>query len=591
VRLPINTYTWRYDSLSRITSQGSIDGSSTYTYDETSQLVAANYSAGAGLPTVPPDEGYNYDANGNRTSTGYQTGANNQLLSDGTFTYQYDAEGNRITRTRISTDPADDYLTEYTWDHRNRLTSVTLKNNSDEVTARVEYDYDVFNLMVARREYADESSTPIKSEHFIYDGSQIVLVFQDLDPSGSQPSALHSRPLLGPAVDQIFAAEDDLGDVIWPLADHLNTARDFADSSGALLNHRQFDSFGNLTAESSPTATDYHFTFTGGYQDALTGLVYRWNRWYETETGRWIAEDPLGFVGGDSNIYRYVGNDTLGYTDASGLSRVGHHFVPQSIYKLFAYLLDSDAIEVFKCATADPELYNHGFDTWLGKSHDQYNEAVGKLLQEYKRLYSPHGRVTGKQASNFLEFLQGGQELSNLSHMTNEVSTVRTWLKGFYLSIAHAETLTAIAPHLSKAEVKAYVRQIVNGGKKLDDFSELAPYLNAWRASSAASKATRLGRVLKIAGPALVAFSVLQSANTAVACEGPLADRIEDQPLAYKILSQVGYDAVFGEDVEAIMFPAVRSWADFLAGFFGITGNRLNNNRAGMSFDDSGRLR
>jgi hypothetical protein len=38
----INTYTSTYDSLNRITSQGSIDGSSTYTYDETSQLVAAD---------------------------------------------------------------------------------------------------------------------------------------------------------------------------------------------------------------------------------------------------------------------------------------------------------------------------------------------------------------------------------------------------------------------------------------------------------------------------------------------------------------------------------------------------------------------
>ena len=39
------------------------------------------------------DENYTYDANSNRTNTGYSTGDNNQLLSDGTFDYEYDAEG------------------------------------------------------------------------------------------------------------------------------------------------------------------------------------------------------------------------------------------------------------------------------------------------------------------------------------------------------------------------------------------------------------------------------------------------------------------------------------------------------------------
>jgi hypothetical protein len=34
------------------------------------------------------------DANGNRTGDGYVVGPDNQLTSDGTYRYQYDAEGN-----------------------------------------------------------------------------------------------------------------------------------------------------------------------------------------------------------------------------------------------------------------------------------------------------------------------------------------------------------------------------------------------------------------------------------------------------------------------------------------------------------------
>jgi hypothetical protein len=37
------------------------------------------------------------------------------------------------------------------------------------------------------------------------------------------------------------------------------------------------------------------------------------------QTGRWNAEDPDGFTAGDSNLYRYVGNDPTNATDPTGL--------------------------------------------------------------------------------------------------------------------------------------------------------------------------------------------------------------------------------------------------------------------------------
>ena len=36
-----------------------------------------------------------YDENGNRTVSGYVLGPNNQVLSDGTYNFAYDHEGNR----------------------------------------------------------------------------------------------------------------------------------------------------------------------------------------------------------------------------------------------------------------------------------------------------------------------------------------------------------------------------------------------------------------------------------------------------------------------------------------------------------------
>lgn len=40
---------------------------------------------------------------------------------------------------------------------------------------------------------------------------------------------------------------------------------------------------------------------------------------YDTTTGRWLSEDPISFLGGDANLYRYVGNGPTNATDPTGL--------------------------------------------------------------------------------------------------------------------------------------------------------------------------------------------------------------------------------------------------------------------------------
>lgn len=40
---------------------------------------------------------------------------------------------------------------------------------------------------------------------------------------------------------------------------------------------------------------------------------------YDPKVGRWLSQDPLGFSTGDSDLYRYVGNQPTDRTDPSGL--------------------------------------------------------------------------------------------------------------------------------------------------------------------------------------------------------------------------------------------------------------------------------
>jgi uncharacterized protein RhaS with RHS repeats len=41
---------------------------------------------------------------------------------------------------------------------------------------------------------------------------------------------------------------------------------------------------------------------------------------FDPSTGRWTAKDPIGFSGGDTNLYRYVGNDPVNFTDPEGMA-------------------------------------------------------------------------------------------------------------------------------------------------------------------------------------------------------------------------------------------------------------------------------
>jgi RHS repeat-associated protein len=54
--------------------------------------------------------------------------------------------------------------------------------------------------------------------------------------------------------------------------------------------------------------------------DAESGLQYNRARYLDSFTGKFISEDPIGFQAGDPNLYRYVANNSLNFTDPLGES-------------------------------------------------------------------------------------------------------------------------------------------------------------------------------------------------------------------------------------------------------------------------------
>lgn len=306
-------YDWVYDAANRITAftdnLHAVE-SAAYSYDETNQLTGADRSGSSS------DEGFTYDANGNRTMSGYTTGDNNQLEADGTFTYDYDDEGNRTKKTNASTGA---YVV-YEWDHRNRLTAVRFKTAAHAIMKQVEYEYDVFNRRVVKRLDAAGDNTYESALRFVYDDSNVVLTF---DESGD----LANRYLHGPAVDQILASEDGGGDVLWPLADNQGTIRDLAEynagtDTSSVVKHLTYGAFGQILSDSDPTI-DILFAYAGREWDPDAELYYYRARWYDPAVGKFLSEDPIGFSSSDVNIQRYVGNNPANFTDPTGLDGIG----------------------------------------------------------------------------------------------------------------------------------------------------------------------------------------------------------------------------------------------------------------------------
>jgi RHS repeat-associated protein len=111
--------------------------------------------------------------------------------------------------------------------------------------------------------------------------------------------ALYNRPVTTP-VDQIET-------VLIPAG-----AFTMGDGSGNVTASYGYDVFGAVRS-GAPGATDR--LFTGEQRDADSEMYYLRARYYDPSIGRFLGRDPL--PGG--NLYAYVGNNPVNFTDPSGL--------------------------------------------------------------------------------------------------------------------------------------------------------------------------------------------------------------------------------------------------------------------------------
>ncbi|MGH7966665.1 MAG: RHS repeat-associated core domain-containing protein [Candidatus Binatia bacterium] len=150
-----------------------------------------------------------------------------------------------------------------------------------------------------------------QSTTFVHDGVNVVEEFS----GGSLSASL----LTGLNVDEVFS-RTEAGTTRFFLPAALGSTVALTDSAGQTQTEYTYAPFGETTRTGAVSTNP--FQFTGRENDGLTGLYYYRARYYHPILQRFLSEDPIGFGGGDVNLYAYVLNNPVNHVDPTGLQSV-----------------------------------------------------------------------------------------------------------------------------------------------------------------------------------------------------------------------------------------------------------------------------
>jgi len=351
------------DAIGRITqiveAIGAVSVTYEYAYDPDGRLTQVKQN---GTATYT----YAYDANGNRTSATGPGGpvtatydVQDRLTQYGTTTYAYTANGDLQSRSVAG------QTTSYVYDELGNLRSVSLPSGTQ-----------IGYLVDGRNRRVGKTVNGSLVQGFLYqDGLHPVA---ELDNTGKLVSLF------------IYGSRENVPDYLVKggvryriISDHLGSPRLVINaSSGALAQRLDYDAFGNVLLDTSPGFQP--FGFAGGLYDRDTKLVRFGARDYDPEVGRWTARDPLHFIGRDANLYAYVENDPLNWSDPAGLMKLPGNpnglppsWTPDPRHR------DPNG-QRFRNPNGDILDFHKGRpgkNGWKGKDHWHYNEGEDHLVE------------------------------------------------------------------------------------------------------------------------------------------------------------------------------------------------------------------
>ena len=267
---------WTYDAKgNRITSSERLCN------NHSSKTV--EYYANSDLIRKYGDWYFSYDNNGNLTSRGTSAAWN-----DANGTYDYSS--------------SDGELWLYEYDLSNRMTRVMFsENGKNGLKNKASYTYDYRGLLVRKvtedyveyREYTLDGKLLFREKgdeitDYIYKSNTI---FAEIRKEGSSEAVYYHH------------------------TDHLGTTDVITDSNGTVVWEAEYEAFGSVLNQNGTKV--FTASFTGKMYDAEAGMYYFNARWYDSEIGRFITEDPAR---DGIDWYAYCNNNPLRFVDPTGLN-------------------------------------------------------------------------------------------------------------------------------------------------------------------------------------------------------------------------------------------------------------------------------
>jgi len=272
-----------------------------YQYDANSRLtqVSGRLSAKYDIPVGSNNNILRYQHGSQITTAQYDK--QDRLLSlngaiERNFTYSEDGEMIKISNCLGEK--------KFEYDFFGNLKKVILPDGKV-----IEYKLDAFNRRVAR-----SVNGQIKHYYLWQDQTHLWAI---LKPDGTIDTqyvyGLYSQApiyfLKGGA--KYIVLPNERGDIRYVL-----------NSLGKVVQNIEYDEYGMVLNDSSVTAQNpdglQPLGFASGLYDPDTKLSLFNARSYDPVVGRWTSKDPIGFDGGLTNLYSYVGQDPVNFIDPDG---------------------------------------------------------------------------------------------------------------------------------------------------------------------------------------------------------------------------------------------------------------------------------
>jgi RHS repeat-associated protein len=360
--------------ISRTRWAGMMSANATCAQTPTQEFENSAYAYDARHQAVFGDaDTFAYDSSGNRVSsynggirkdTLVYTAHTNRVLkrleAQGAWLTYYDDPNGSRTSEKPPTYPSAG-LRLYFYNAIGQTTGIeeNYGNQGDSTLGGPDWcRYDALGRRVFSCDLVSSSGTAV------FDGDNVVGVqtFRFVHGPGTDDPLIGLGYAGGSTWDKFFYLSDGAGRLLA-----------FTDTLGfSLMNSAQYGLNGGNQAGAITQSTG--FANSRSESPQAPGVSFYRNRYYDQGSGRWTQEDPAGIAGG-ANLYTYVGNNPVAYTDPFGLCKyINNTEAPCELF-LAAYSEVAPGHAEVEASAVATALINRALDN----SHNYGYENTGNL--------------------------------------------------------------------------------------------------------------------------------------------------------------------------------------------------------------------